>query len=56
METSEVEYRGKKINIITKLDDDFKDDYVLDELEDTIDLTSVIENTQVINVSGDVSE
>ena len=47
MEYTEVEINGEKVNVITKLDDDYKDDYVL--IED-------LEKTQEIDVVGDIDE
>lgn len=58
MEIKEAIFNDKKINIITKLDENKKDDYVLideDLSEDTIDLSNIIEETQRINVSGDIN-
>lgn len=52
METKEIILDGKKFKIVTKLDDEYKNDNILiDNLEDTIDLSNInLEDTIEIEI------
>lgn len=44
MESEKIKLNGQELNIITKLDEDIKEEAL--KLEDTIDLTHILEQTQ----------
>lgn len=44
MESKKIKLNGQELNIITKLDEDIKEEAL--KLEDTIDLTHILEQTQ----------
>lgn len=59
METKEIIFNGKKINIVVKMSEDEKCDYILNknyEDENTIDLLNVIEQTQIVSLNGENNE
>ena len=49
METEEVIVNGKKETIVTKLPEDYYEDYEDINLDDTIDLIEVLESVREIN-------
>jgi len=54
MESTEIIVDGKKIEIVTKLPDELKDDYVLIEnLEDTLDLEEITSFTQEVEINNE---
>lgn len=57
METKKAVMNGQEIDVVVKLDDDFKDECVFEDLEDTMelplpDISSSLDDTKVIDVGG----